>query len=182
MLIKNNSKEKEKNFSAKDCVSIAVFVAIVIAVQVVISAVPGVELVTVLFGSYSFVAGAKKGMISATAFTLIRQIVFGFFPTVLILYLIYFNLLTLTFGVLGKKIDKGLKWLPIIVVLACVGTVFFTLIDCIITAFWYNYSMRIIVNYAYASMTFMIPQIICTVVSVSIFFPPLIKIFKMILN
>ena len=113
-------------YTAKECAFLAVFVAILIAVQTVLSAVPGVELVTVLFVSYSFVAGAKRGMFAATAFSLLRQLVFGFSPTVLILYLIYYNLLTLTFGLFGRRIDIKGKHLPIIVGIACAGTVFFT--------------------------------------------------------
>lgn len=169
-------------YTAKECAFLAVFVAILIAVQTVLSAVPGVELVTVLFISYSFVAGAKRGMFAATAFSLLRQLVFGFSPTVLILYLIYYNLLTLTFGLFGRRIDIKGKHLPIIVGMACVGTVFFTGIDCVLTPLWYQYSQKAALLYAYAALPFMIPQLICTAVSVAALFFPLIKTFKLALK
>lgn len=170
--------KKEVRYSAKDCAFLAVFVAIVIAVQLVLSIIPGVELVTVLFISYSFVVGARKGMVAATVFSILRQIVFGFFPTVLVLYLIYYNLLSMFFGLLGRKLDEKIKRVPIIVILACIGTIFFTLIDCLLTPLWYGYSKKATILYGYAAIPFMIPQVICTAVSVSILFYPLVKIFR----
>ena len=94
-----------------------------IAAQIVLSVIPGVEIVTVFFVSYSFVVGWKKGMLAATAFSLLRQAIFGFFPAVLILYLVYYNLLTLSFGLLHMMIKEPIKALPLIVLIACFGTV-----------------------------------------------------------
>lgn len=102
--------------TAKECALLAVFVAVVIAGQTVLSAIPGLEIVTVLFVSYSFSAGWKKGMLAAAAFSLLRQIIFGLFPTVFILCRVYYNLLKLTFGLLGKRIKKPIKALPLIVI------------------------------------------------------------------
>ena len=157
---------------------LAVFVVAVIAGQTVFSAIPGVEIVTVLFVAYSFSAGWKKGMLAATAFSLLRQIIFGFFPTVLILYLVYYNLLALSFGLLGKKIIKPIKALPLIVLIACLGTVLFSMIDNVLTPIWYGYGTRATRAYFLASLPFMIPQVICTAVSVACLFLPLWKIFK----
>lgn len=164
--------------TAKKCALLAVFVAVVIVAQMVFSAIPGVEIVTVLFVAYSFSVGWKRGMLAATAFSLLRQIIFGFFPTVLILYLVYYNLLTFAFGMLGKKIKKPVKYLPFIVLLACLGTVFFTIFDNILTPLWYGYSKRATELYFFSSLPFMIPQVICTAISVTCLFLPLWKIFK----
>ena len=164
--------------SAKECAYIAVFVAILIAAQVALSFVPGVELVTVFFVTYSFVMGIKRGVISA--FALLRQLVFGFAPTVLILYLIYFPLLTFIFGVLGSKIKKPLKLLPLIVLVACVCTAIFTMLDNVITPVWYGYGQKSAKLYFMASIPFMIPQVICTLISVSVLFFPLYKAFNSI--
>ena len=169
---------KKRAHTAKECALLAVFVAVVITAQTALSAVPGVEIVTVLFVAYSFSLGWKKGMLSATAFSLLRQIIFGFFPSVLILYLVYYNLLTLTFGILGKKIKSPITALPFLVGLACVGTVLFTLIDDILTPLWYAYSARATRAYILASLSFMIPHVICTAVSVSVLFLPIWRVFK----
>ena len=174
--LQSNTK-KASIQSAKECAYIAVFVAILIAVQFALSFVPGVELVTVLFVTYSFVMGIKHGVFSAFAFTLLRQLVFGFTPTVLILYLIYFPLLTFIFGFLGSKIKNPLKLLPLIVLVACVCTVTFTMLDNVITPIWYGYGQKSAKLYFMASIPFMIPQVICTLISVSVLFYPLYKVF-----
>ena len=170
-----NDKNRQKNIG-KECAYIAVFVALTIAAQVCLSFLPGVEVVTVLFISYAFVFGVRRGMIAATAFSLLRQMVFGFFPLVLILYFIYFNLLTALFGFLGKKLSlKHLFW---IVLIACVCTVCFTLLDNVLTIYWYAYTPRAAKIYIYASFSVMIPQVICTAISVGVLFFPLVKILK----
>ncbi|MBQ8319318.1 MAG: hypothetical protein IJX81_00385 [Clostridia bacterium] len=169
---------KITGFTAKDVVIIAVFVAATIAVQLALSLVPGVELVTVLFAAFSFSYGVKRGTLAATAFSLLRQIVFGFYPTVLVLYLIYFNLFALLFGLLGKRL-KLPALLPLIVVIACVCTVCFSLIDCVLTPLWYGYSEKATAAYFKAALPFTIPQVICTAVSVGVLFFPLYKLFKL---
>lgn len=166
--------------SAKECAYLAVFVALVIAAQLAFSFVPGVEIVTVSFVAYSLVMGAKRATVAATAFSLLREFVFGFFPTVLVLYLVYFNLLALCFGLLGGRCRAGLKSLPWLVLIACACTVCFTLIDCVITPFWYGYSAKATKAYFLASLPFMIPQVICTAVSVSVLLLPLTKAFSLV--
>lgn len=163
---------------AKECAYLAMFVALVIAVQVALSIVPGVELVTVMFVVYSFTLGVKRGVISATAFSLLRQIVFGVYPVVLILYLIYYNLLALLFGFLGNKLKNTLKWLWLIVLLACIMTICFTMLDNVLTPWWYGYTKRSFELYFKASLTFMLPQVVCVGVSVGVMFYPLYKVFS----
>ena len=108
MKSKNEPKNIIKN-TAKEIAPLAVFVALVIAAQFVLSFVPGVEIVTVLFVSYAFVFGMRRGMLAATAFALLRQLLFGFYPTVLVLYLLYFNGLAALFGWLGQKVKNPLR-------------------------------------------------------------------------
>lgn len=173
-----NSTKKNTRAVGKDCAYIAVFVALTIAAQLCLSAVPGVEVVTVLFVSFSFAFGCRQGMIAATAFSLLRQLVFGFSPTVLILYLIYFNLLALLFGFLGGRMALKAKRVPILTVIACVCTVGFTMLDNVITPLWLGYSGKLFKMYFWASFSFMIPQVICTAVSVGVLFFPLAKFFR----
>ncbi len=182
--MKENRVAKDKDTkkvvvrSAKECAYLAVFVALVIAMQVALSVVPGVEIVTVMFVTYSFAFGIRRGMLAATIFALLRQIIFGVYPTVLILYLLYFNLLSLCFGWLGKRIKKPFKSLPILVLIACVCTAGFTMLDNIITPLWYGYSQRSAALYFKASRPFMVPQIVCTAVTVTVLFYPLYKVFR----
>ena len=166
--------------SAKECAFIAVFVAVLIASQLVLSAIPGVEVVTALFAVYAFSFGYKKSLAVATTFSLLRQLIFGFFPAVLILYLAYYNLFALAFAFLGKKIKNPIKGLVIVVASACVFTALFTLLDCVITPLFYGFSQKATRAYFYASTPVMIPQIICAGISTALLFLPLWRAFLLI--
>lgn len=174
-----NAGKFEKKHVAKECAFLAVFVALVLAVQLVLSFVPGVELVTVLFVSYAFIFGKGRGMVAATAFSLLRQFVFGVYPTVLVLYVVYFNLLAFSFGALGSKIKNAPKALWFIVVCACLGTICFTMADNVLNVLWYGYTGKTAKLYFMSSLPFMGIQTACTAVSVSVLFLPIIKGLQM---
>ncbi|MBR2441775.1 MAG: hypothetical protein IKB20_01715 [Clostridia bacterium] len=179
--MKNQQRQLHKKGalrSAKESAYVAVFVALLIAVQLALSVLPGVELVTVLFVAFAFTFGIGRGMVAATAFSIVRQLVFGFYPNVLILYLLYYNLLTLLFGAVGKRVKAPHKKLVFIVLLACLCTVCFTLLDNVITPLWYGYTKRVAKLYFKASLTFMLPQIACTAITVSVLFLPLYGVFR----
>lgn len=176
-LNRKQPNRKKLAYSAKECAYLACFVALTIAVQFVFSFLPGIELVTALFISYSFTLGAKRGMLAATAFSLLRQFVFGFFPTVLILYLVYYNFLTLIFGMIGRKVKNPFKALPWLTALACACTVCFTMLDNLITPLWYGYTAKATKLYFYASLPVMLPQTVCTAVSVACLLLPFHKAF-----
>ena len=165
--------------SAKECAYLAVFVALVIAGQLLLSMIPGVEVVTVLFVAYSFVFGVRRGALAATAFALLRQLVFGIYPTVLVLYLIYYNALATAFGGLGHIVKDPLRSLWWLTLIACLCTVSFTMIDNVLTPLWYGYSARVTKMYFMASLPIMFPQTICTAVSVGVLFVPLQKTFQL---
>ncbi len=166
--------------SARECAYIAVFVALVIAAQLALSAVPGVEVVTVLFVSYAYVFGRGRGMTAATAFSLVRQLVFGFYPTVLILYILYYNLLALAFGSMGKTDRLPVKTLPFVVAAACLCSVCFTLLDNVLTPLWYGYSERAARLYFSASLPFLLPQVACVAATTLTLFLPLVRVFRLV--
>lgn len=165
---------------AKECAYLAVFVALVLVAQLCFAALPGVELVTVLFVSYAFVFGVKRGMLASTAFSIIRQLVFGFYPLVLILYLLYFNALTALFGCVGRTVKNPARALWWIVLTACFCTLCFSLLDSILTPLWYGYTKRATRAYFIASLSFTFPQVVCTAVSVGVLFIPLQRVLKRI--
>ena len=78
-------------------------VALLTAVQFALSFVAGVELVTVLLLCFCYVFGIYYGLLTATAFSLVRCVLFGFVPNVVILYLIYYSLFAVLFGRLGHS-------------------------------------------------------------------------------
>ncbi|MBQ8428463.1 MAG: hypothetical protein IJX18_04345 [Clostridia bacterium] len=162
--------------SAKEIAYIAVFCALLIGGQLLFSAVPGIEIVTLLLVCFSFTFGALRGCVCAVAFSLLRQLVFGFFPTVLVLYLIYFTALCACFGALGSvwkgKEKSRLGWLVLIV---CAGAVCFNLLDVLITSLWYGYAPKAAQAYFIASWSFTLPQVACNAVTVGLCFLPLTK-------
>ena len=174
------SINKKRANTAKECAYLAVFVSLVIAAQLAFAVVPGVEVVTVLFAAYAYTFGGKRGVLAATAFSLLRQFVFGVYPNVLALYLIYYNLLALAFGALGKN-GKPIKKFPVGVVwLACLCTVCFTLLDNVITALWLDFSPRAARVYFFASLPVAVSQTVCAAVTVGLLFAPLTKAFSII--
>ena len=178
----NTEKKKAKVWarSAKECAYLAVFVALTIGGQVAFSLVPGAEIVTLLFVSYTFVFGVGRGMLAATAFSLLRQLVFPFSPTTLLLYLVYYNFLSAVFGGLGHIVKRPLVCLWWLTAMACVCTVFFTALDNVITPLWLGFSDRAWRAYAYASLSFMIPQVVSTAVTVGVLFYPLQRVLRQI--
>ena len=226
---------------SKEIAYIAVMCALLIGGQYIFSFVVGVEIVTLLLICFSYVFGVRCGVICAAAFSLLRCLIYGFYPAVLILYLIYYPLLCAIFGGLGKvknfksvyavvainallicicagcaacyfsdliKVSRVYKitvhvllWvifalcaallivynyffitrknctdaLKLITVAsaAAVCTVLFTLLDDIITPLFFGYSRLTALAYFYASFTAMLPQVVCTIVTVSALFLPL---------
>ena len=165
--------------SAKEVANLALFLGLLIGGQYAFSMIPGVEIVTVLFVSYVFCMGMARGMVAATAFSLLRQLLFGVFLNVLILYLIYFNFLAVVFGWWGTSArKKGTKKLWKITFVACLCTIGFTLLDNLLTPLWYGFAPRAIKAYVLASLPFLIPQMICTFLTVGYLFLPLEKAFS----
>lgn len=164
--------------SARFCAEIAVITALLIGSQYVLSAVPGVEVVTLLISAYSFTMGAKKGMLSSTCFSLLRQFIFGFSPTVLTLYLLYFNMLALIFSTLGKKPCGNKPAVTVSVATLC--TAIFTMLDNVITPLWMGWSANATAIYFRASLPFMLVQCLSTLLTMLVLFRPLSGIFKKI--
>ena len=81
----------------------AVMTALLIALQYVLGFVSGIELVTVVFLTFCCVFGVKCGLLTGAAFSLLRCLLFGFMPNVILLYLIYYSLFALLFGFVGKR-------------------------------------------------------------------------------
>lgn len=238
---------KKKLSPSRAAAYTAVMCALLIGGQYVFSFVAGVEIVTVLLISFSYVFGASRGAVCALAFSLLRCIIFPFSPSALILYVVYYPALAGIFGGLGHVKDGAFKSLPaylavslvllgICAVCAClyafdvikvsrvykltlqillwvifslclvglivfnvlyrikgtekllklialtataaVCTVMFTLLDDLITPLFYGYSRETALAYFYTSVTAMLPQTICTIVTVSTLFMPLTAVLN----
>lgn len=163
-------------------VRVAMCVALLIAVQMALTAISGVELVTVILLSLSFCYGIRTGLAIATTFSLLRCFYFGFSPNVIVLYLIYYNLFACFFGWLGKRFAGKITLLRLVIVVAfsVVFTAMFTLLDNVITPLIFEFSYHAAVAYAAQSLYALVPQLICAAVTVAVLFVPLTKVIKKI--
>lgn len=182
-----NTQIKQKKLSlSKEIAYIATTCALLLGGQFVFSFVAGVEVVTIILVCFSFVFGAKRGIICAVCFSLLRCIIYGFYPTVVLLYLIYYPLLTLTFGLLGKctffaTAHSAKREILKVIALTAIGmaiTSLFTILDDVITPLFYGLSQSEALAYFTASVAVIIPQIICTAVCISTLFLPLTAVFQ----
>ena len=160
----------------------ALFTATLICVQLALSGVGGIELVTVFFLAFCFYMGIRAGVAVAICFSLLRCFLFGFYPSVIILYLIYYPLFALFFGWFGTKFGHKITNVKFffIVLFAVIFTAFFSMLDCAITPLIYGFNNRTWLAYFYSSLPFMGTQIACVIISVSILFIPLVKGFEKI--
>ncbi len=96
---------------AKRLALCAVMTALLTAIQYAFSFVSGIELVTVFFLCFCYAAGPRDGLLTAVSFSLLRCLLFGFFPNVILLYIVYYSLFAAVFGLMGSR-PAILKFFP----------------------------------------------------------------------
>lgn len=168
--------------SAKEIALMSIMTALLLASQFVLAAIQGVEVVTVFLLSFCVAFGARRGMLVATAFSFMRCFIYGFFPNVVILYLVYYNFFALVFGLLGLAIAKLPVYAKIIIltVAATLLTACFTLLDDLITPWMLGYTEKSARVYFYASLPVLGIQCVCAAVTVALLWYPLSKVFSVV--
>ena len=166
--------------SAKKIILPGVFTALLIGGQLALSGISGIEVVTVLLLAFVYKYGVGQGLLVANSFSLLRCFIFGFMPNVIVLYLIYYNIFVLVFGFIGKlfRHEYSIKKHIIVLFLSIIMTALFTLTDNSLTPLIYGFTVNAAKAYFVASLYTVIPQIICTFVTVLIIFPVLIKVLR----
>ena len=159
---------------------VAVFTALLLAAQYALWFVKGVELVTVLLLVFSYRFGVRCGVLSAVAFSLLRCLLFGFFPNVVLLYLLYYPLFAACFGLLGNALRRrtGVRVQMLLTALAVLLTALFTLLDDAVTPLLYGYTKEAALAYFLASLPTMAVQTACAAVTVLLLFRPLLFVLK----
>ena len=158
----------------------AVFTALLLGAQYALWFVKGVELVTLLLLVFSYRFGVKCGVLSAVAFSLLRCFLFGFFPSVILLYLIYYPLFAALFGLLGNVFSRraNFRIILLLTAAAAVCTACFTLIDDVITPLFYGYTRDAALAYFVASLPTMGVQTVCAALSVGLLARPLLSLLN----
>jgi hypothetical protein len=106
-------KKNNKLSPAKEIAYISVMCALLVGGQAAMSFVVGVEVVTLLLLTFSYCFDVKCGMLAAIAFCLIEFLIWGFYPAYVLLYLMYYPLFALLFGLLGKIKDEVYNNAPV---------------------------------------------------------------------
>lgn len=159
---------------------VAVFTALLLAAQYALWFVKGVEAVTVLLLVFSYRFGVRCGVLSAVAFSLLRCLLFGFFPNVVLLYLIYYPLFAACFGGVGNALRRraDLKTQLLLTALAVLFTALFTLLDDAVTPLFYGYTKEAALAYFIASLPTMAMQCACALLTVFLLFRPLMAVLR----
>ena len=165
--------------SARKIILPGVFTALLIGGQLALSGISGVEVVTVLLLTFVYRYGIGQGLLVANAFSLLRCFIFGFMLNVIVLYLIYYNIFVVVFGLIGKvfKHEYSVKKHIIVVIVAIIITVLFTMIDNVLTPLMFGFTANATKAYFVASLYSVIPQVVCSFVTVTLLFPVLYKVF-----
>ena len=168
--------------TSKDIAIIGLAIALLIALQYVLSAVKGVELVTAFLLCFCFSFGVIRGVVCAIGFSLLRCFVFGFFPNVILLYLLYYPLFALVCGLIGNFFKKrnaqdGVLAFVVMIAVAVILTAFFTLLDNVITVIVLKYNYASAKAYFVASLPVMLMQCSCALFSTLALFYPITKVF-----
>lgn len=162
--------------TARDLALIAMFSALLIGVQFAFSFTYGIEFVSVTLAMFSLVFGWKKGLAVAVSFSLLRCILFGFFPTVVVLYLAYYPLYAAICALIGKI--RGRAQYPVLVIAVAIMTVCFTLIDDVVTPLMLGMKGKAWLGYFYGSFLAMAPQTVCAAVSTLVLYMPIKRLFE----
>ena len=159
---------------------VAVFTALLLGAQYALWFVKGVEVVTVLLLVFSYRFGVRCGVLSAVAFSLLRCLLFGFFPNVVLLYLIYYPLFAACFGGVGNALRRraDLKTQLLLTALAVLFTALFTLLDDAVTPLFYGYTKEAALAYFLASLSTMAMQCACALLTVFLLFRPLMAVLR----
>ena len=167
---------------AKKIAICGAFCALLIVIQYAFSAIKGVELVTLFFITFCFTFGGLYGLLAAFSFSLLRCLLYGFFPNVLILYLVFYPTLALAAGVLGKRLKESssFKQLIAVTIFGLVCTVYFSALDCVVTPLFYNYTQKAWIAYVYQCIPVCLIQCCSTFASFLLLFLPLKKAFGLI--
>ena len=153
---------------------IAMYSAMLVAAQLALSAVAGVELVTVLLAVFAAVFGPIAGIYVAVTFSFLRCLIFGFYPNVVVLYLAYYPLFAFVIAMVSRVKKWRIVW---IVLTAVLMTACFTMIDNVISPLMLGFYKKATRLYFLSSLPTLGLHCTNALLTVSALFLPLEKVF-----
>ncbi|MEG1613361.1 MAG: hypothetical protein RR357_04270 [Clostridia bacterium] len=162
----------------KEIAIIGIYSALLIGVQFVLSFAAGIELVSLMLAVFSVVYGAKRGIVTALIFSVLRIFIFGAIPSVMVLYVIYYPLYAFVCAQFGK-INGRWHYLSLLICVAFM-TVCFTLLDDLITPLMMSFSTSATKAYFLASLPILGIQAVCSTASVAVLYLPIKRLLEKI--
>ena len=164
-------------FSALQIAYVAVCAATVTAGKMALAAIPNVEVVSLLLAAYGYCFGLL-GVLASFVFCAVEMLIWGVGSWV-ILYFIYWPLITAAFALFGKA---GVKNRILIPLFACAATTFFGVLSSLIdtglfTGFHEMFWQRFAIIYVRGA-SFYITQIVCNAVTFTLLFFPFTSLLR----
>lgn len=163
------------SIGAKKVALIAIMTATIEAGKLALSAIPNVEVVSLLCAVYGYVFGLI-GVVSIVLFVGIETLIWGV-NTWVLSYLIYWPMVCMIYWLLGRlKVKSRLIITAVIVVLTAFFGVLTSLVDVgLFSGFWDNFWQRFAIYYS-RGIVFYVVQIACNAIVFPLLFLPLANV------
>lgn len=163
------------SIGAKKVALIAIMTATIEAGKLALSAIPNVEVVSLLCAVYGYVFGLI-GVVSIVLFVGIETLIWGV-NTWVLSYLIYWPTVCMIYWLLGRlKVKSRLIITAVIVVLTAFFGVLTSLVDVgLFSGFWDNFWQRFAIYYS-RGIVFYVVQIACNAIVFPLLFLPLANV------
>ncbi len=163
------------SIGAKKVALIAIMTATIEAGKLALSAIPNVEVVSLLCAVYGYVFGLV-GVVSIVLFVGIETLIWGV-NTWVLSYLIYWPTVCMIYWLLGRhKVKSRLIITAVIVVLTAFFGVLTSLVDVgLFSGFWDNFWQRFAIYYS-RGIVFYVVQIACNAIVFPLLFLPLANV------
>lgn len=169
-------KQRKSTFSVADIALTGVMAATLEAVKLALSALPNIELVSLLLALYSYVFGIS-GVLAAFIFVAAEILVWGL-NTWVISYLIYWPLLALLFWMISKRVSNRFAITGIAALMTFLFGVLTSLVDVgLFSGYWDRFFERFMIYYL-RGIWFYVVHIVCNVVVFITLFKPLEALFE----
>lgn len=179
-------KNKTKNIALRLCVT-AMYAALLVGGKEAIAAIPNVEVVTIIIASCAFVWGPSVVVPAVFVFIALDMAIYNV-GTWIISYVVHWNVVALSFCLLGKLVKK--KWSTIVfatIIAVVLTTLFGALTSAVDTVLGYanggffvdfsQFVVRFAAVYT-AGISFYVVHVVCNAVLFPVAFYSIVLLFK----
>jgi len=156
---------------AKDIALIGLLSASITAGKLVLSFVPNVEIVTLLFIAYTVTFGLKRSLLVSFIFSTTEILIYGFSTWLLVYYIIWPSLIIIT-SLMSKRVKSEYGY-------AILGSLFgfsFGFIFAIVESLFYGISYGVV--YWVSGIPFDLIHGVSNAIVILLLFKPLVKVIK----